>query len=231
MYSQIPFYERKLLSPDKVLKIKELVQMCQWEDGIKTTRGLTGMIKKNIQAVNSQYTDTITSIIMESLDENDGGFFDFCIPKNSNCFLISKTCEGGYYHPHRDSANNGDFSTTVFISDPSEYDGGELCLYLDGTEKKIKPESGYAITYKTGTLHRVNEVTSGERIVCVFWTSTVIKNPFHRSLYLKLRDAIQLLHENNIHEKTNKNFDEVMKDPIFILKSILQDILGNNVVD
>lgn len=227
IYSDIPYYERNILSNEEILQIKNILNECEWVDGLKTAVNLSHQTKKNSETIKSEYTAKINSIIMAALDR-DIGFHKFCIPKSSKSCIISKTGPGGYYHPHRDNGLNGDFSTTVFISDPSEYDGGELCLYYGGEEHKIKPKSGTAVTYKTGILHRVNEVTSGCRLVCVLWTTTPIKDPLLRSVYLKITDAITLFEEKNILEQYNNNFNDVINDPIFILKDIMQDIMRSS---
>lgn len=226
-YSHIPYYERSILSLDEISNIKNLLNECDWTDGLKTAVNLSQETKKNSETTKSEHTSKINSIIMAALDR-DIGFHKYCIPKSSKPCIVSKTGPGGYYHPHRDNGLNGDFSTTVFISDPSEYDGGELCLYFDGIEHKIKPKSGFAVTYKTGTLHRVNEVKSGYRIVCVLWTTTPIKDPLLRSVYLKITDVLGLFEEKNILEKYNKNFDDTLNDPIFHLKDVLQDIMRSS---
>ncbi len=108
-------------------------------------------------------------------------------------FIFSKYMTGGYYHTHVDSQKMGnrrtDYSVTVFINDPHEYEGGELCIDIGTQEVKFKLPAGKAILYPTGIPHRVDEVTSGERHVCVFWLESAIQDVRIREIYKGL-DAI-----------------------------------------
>ena len=99
---------------------------------------------------------------------------DFCHPKRNVNVMISRTASGGYYKPHFDNPGNGHYSTTIFLSDPSSYDGGELGLWIDGEEKKFKLPAGHGIVYETGIPHHVNTVTKGERIAAIFWTYSTL---------------------------------------------------------
>jgi PKHD-type hydroxylase len=222
----INYIQRKIFSEENLTLIKKLISKCEWRDGVDSTQGIGYVVKKNFEVVESELKSQINSIVMKSLD-SDQKFMEFCIPRNSDECLITKTVTGGYYNPHRDYGLNGDFSTTIFISNPEDYGGGELCLYLDGIEKKFKPESGTAITYKSGILHRVNEVSWGERIVCVLWSKTAIKDETIRNIYINLQHVIGILSKNGIKEMSHKNFDYINEDPVFILGQLVEDIMRN----
>jgi PKHD-type hydroxylase len=220
------YIERKILSEENLTIIKNLISDCEWRDGVSSAFKMKHQIKKNFEIVEGELKSQISSIIMKSLD-CDRKFIDFCIPKSSHECLISKTVKGGYYNPHRDYGLNGHFSTTIFISNPEDYGGGELCLYLDGVEKKFKPESGTAVTYKSGILHRVNEVSWGERIVCVLWTKTALRDDNIRNIYLNLQNVIKILDKNNTTQMFHKNFDYINEDPVFMLSELIEDIRRN----
>lgn len=130
---------------------------------------------------------------------------------------------GGYYHVHHDSYENGDYSTTVFLNEPDEYEGGELCLFIDNEEVSIKLNAGEAVTYPTGIFHKVNEVTSGERIVAVFWTHTTLKDRFMREVYSDVNKILDLLAKHD-SKKDVKTLKEASNDPYFIAKGLLYKI-------
>lgn len=103
-------------------------------------------------------------------------------------FIFSKYPEGAYYNKHVDSQKMGktlrtDYSVTLFINDPSEYEGGELCIDVGTHEVKYKLDAGKAIIYPTGVEHRVNTVSSGERHVCVFWIESAMQDVRMRKIY------------------------------------------------
>jgi predicted 2-oxoglutarate/Fe(II)-dependent dioxygenase YbiX len=107
---------------------------------------------------------------------------------NRSCdFIFSKYVEGGYYDQHVDNQKMGsmrtDYSCTLFINNPEDYEGGELCIDIGTHEIKYKLEAGQAIIYPTGVKHRVNTVTSGERNVCVFWIESALQDTRMREIY------------------------------------------------
>jgi PKHD-type hydroxylase len=160
--------------------------------------------------------------------ESDQEFFQKCVPLDSSLVIISKMTSGGYYKPHHDCGSMGHYSTTVFLSDPNEYSGGELCLCIDGKEKKFKPPLGTAITYNTGLLHMVNEVTSGERLVGVFWTRSMFDNPFIRQIYSEVSRVKNSLSKDRDVNKKYSNLSDAYNDNEFILQGVLESIVRMN---
>ena len=88
----------------------------------------------------------------------------------------------------------------------------------------FKPSAGTAITYNTGILHRVNEVTSGERIVAVFWTKSIFDDPFYRDVFRELGSAISKLERKHVHE----TFKDALEDPVFILQELQNKLIRRN---
>ena len=152
-------------------------------------------------------------------------FSRYCVPYKSYPTIISKTLSGGYYRPHEDSGLIGDYSTTVFISNPSEYEGGELSLYIDGEEKLFKLESGMAVTYNTGIPHQVKTVFSGQRIVCVFWTHSRFRDPMIRKIYSDTLEIGDIFLEQSGGLEDNTNFEVYVKDPRYILNNIQNNLI------
>jgi len=92
-----------------------------------------------------------------------------------------------------------DVSITVFISDPAEYDGGELVINTPFGEQQVKLPAGDAVMYPSSSLHRVAEVARGERLVAVTWLQSLVRDPARR----------ELLHElNSVRERMLANTPE-----------------------
>jgi predicted 2-oxoglutarate/Fe(II)-dependent dioxygenase YbiX len=189
------------------------------------------ILQKNLEINDSNIVNSVNNGISELL-HNNFEFESFAIPSGEYKSVISKMEETGYYGPHIDSWTNGDFSTTVFLNNSDEYEGGELCLYLGGdNEIKIKLDAGWAVTYCTGTLHRVNQVKSGTRYVSVIWSKSILKSNFMRQIYHDLSNI-----ENNLSNNYNLNSNSFYvsdcysstKDPIFCIKNLKEQILRNN---
>ena len=136
--------------------------------------------------------------------------------------LLTKTEVGGKYNVHHDMHDLGDYSTTVFLSDPSTYDGGELRID-DGNEiKEFKPPAGYAVTYKTGYHHQVAPVISGTRVVLVFWTVSQFRDHRLNSLY---GDLLNL--QGIVEHKKCSTIEEAKESPSFMLGATLESLKRN----
>jgi PKHD-type hydroxylase len=84
-----------------------------------------------------------------------------------------------------------DLSTTIFLSDPTTYAGGELCIETPYGEKRVKLPAGDAILYPTTMLHRVEEITEGERLAAVTWIQSMVQDQSKRSILYDLAVVTQ----------------------------------------
>jgi len=64
-------------------------------------------------------------------------------------------------------------------------------------EQLIKLDAGDAVVYPSSGLHKVNEITSGERIVAVTWAQSFVKDAAKREMLYELGQAREELLENN----------------------------------
>lgn len=142
----------------------------EWVNGLVSVPNGSEDRKKCLQLL-----DPLGPCLWPGIDGNLD-FYNFAYPVWSRDPLVTKTEVGGYYKPHYDLVSNGHFSTTIFLSDPEDYDGGELVIWIDGREEFFKLPAGYGITYETGLGHRVNTVTRGERVVAAFWTHSYMSD-------------------------------------------------------
>lgn len=82
-----------------------------------------------------------------------------------------------FYDWHQDAGEDYDnyvrkFSGSVMLSDPDEYEGGELDIIATGSPDRIttvKPEKGHIAFFSATMPHRVRPVTKGVRKSLVFW--------------------------------------------------------------
>lgn len=227
------FLIREILSKEEVSRARELIDLANeknlWVDGLKTNGRSNKNIKSNWEIYDSGCIGEINSLIMRSLDR-DLRFINFTIPKISTINIVSKTGSGGYYKPHLDNYDLGDYSTTVFLNEPEDYEGGELCLYVGNEEKRVKLKAGWGITYTTGTLHRVNTVTKGDRYVSVFWTKSLVKDPFYRSICTQLEQVREILAEDErYNNEVMETCEEMVYNPYFVLENLFNQIIRNQV--
>ena len=108
--------------------------------------------------------------------------------------------EGMSYGEHVDDPVMGegqpyrsDVSVTIFLNDPADYDGGELAINTAFGEQRVKLDAGDAVLYPSSSIHRVAEVTRGERLVAVSWIQSMVRNPEQRALLHELNQAREIL--------------------------------------
>ena len=165
------FYISQFFNQDALDKIKHWYKLQDWIDGSTTQTKPDKEIKNNLIT-----KETIpNNLIWKHVDKNDS-FIKFTQSHTSSKSRVTKTPIGGYYHPHVDILSLGNFSTTIFLNSPDQYDGGELVLFIDGKEVSFKLDMGWGITYETGIGHRVNTVSRGERNVAIFWSHSIWTN-------------------------------------------------------
>ena len=149
-------------------------------------------------------------------------FRSIVVPNETNNLIISKITEGGYYKCHSDSEYAGNYSTTIFLSEPDEYVGGDLQLLVDGDIKNFKLKAGWGITYLTGIPHQVLSVTEGVRYAGVFWSTSIISDPFMREIYHSLSNIQQKLESSDI---VYSNLEEFADDPSNQIEMLKKNII------
>ncbi len=118
-------------------------------------------------------------------------------PKSFVRTLVSRYRAGMNYGTHVDDAlmdgMRTDLSFTLFLADPARYDGGELVIEAPDGETEVKLEAGGLVLYPTTHLHRVNEVTRGERLAVVGWVRSFIRNAEQRETLFDLDQIVSTL--------------------------------------
>ena len=158
-------------------------------DGKSTAGYRAKQVKHNQQLSRSDaQKKVLQGMLISALEKNDD-FRCVAFPKRIQRPLFSRYREGMSYGRHIDDALMGksnairtDLAVTVFISEPTDYEGGELIVHTSLGEQLIKLPAGDAIVYPASTLHQVAPVTEGERLAAVSWVQSYIRDPFQREL-------------------------------------------------
>ena len=216
------YFCRKILSDDNLDHVKNIItsENIEWQDGNNSVINKIENLKKVLETFDQDVFD----IIMSDLDK-DMKFSSIVVPKETNNLMISKIEEGGYYKCHLDSELNGTYSTTIFLNDPEEYDGGELQLLIDGNLKNIKLKSGMGITYETGIPHQVLPVTRGTRYVAIFWTTSIILDPFIRKMHSDLTNIQLNLDKLGYVGRTYTSIKDFIKDPSIEIEMVKKNLI------
>ena len=126
-----------------------------------------------------------------------------------------------FYGSHTDKPNTKsgrrDISFSLFLNEPTQYDGGELILYINPEIKSVKLNPGQAIFYPTKYLHEVKPVSTGERVVCVGWIDSDIEDHDEREILTNLQQSITSLTRfdretaNKLSQSYNRIYKKFMK--------------------
>ena len=114
-------------------------------------------------------------------------------PKSIHSLLFSRYDIGMSYDTHVDNAlmngKRSDISFTLFLNSADDYEGGELVIEGAQDEQTYKLDAGAAIVYPSTTLHRVNPVTKGTRLVAVGRVQSWIRGNSEREILFDLDTA------------------------------------------
>jgi len=151
-----------------------------WEDGKKTAGSHASMVKNNLQLKRkSDISKKLSLLIKEKILKNTL-VKSFTLAKHIHSIMFTKYSKGMSYGRHIDNAymssGRADLSFTIFLSEKSQYEGGELLIENLTSESKFKLNRGEILIYPSTYLHSVKEVLNGERIVCVGWIESYIKS-------------------------------------------------------
>jgi PKHD-type hydroxylase len=194
-FIQIP----SLLSKEELSQIEDLIRKANFVDGKLTASFAAREVKNNQQIdANDNLINEINNLLA-SIIQNNQLFNTIAMPKTIHPFLVSKYGPGQYYGWHVDSPAMGnpvvrtDLAMTIFLSDPDNYEGGELVLQTGAGVVSLKPPKGDAIVYPCQYLHGVNAVQRGERLAAVTWIQSIVRSPDQRQLLLQLSQVHSMI--------------------------------------
>lgn len=186
-----------LIDKETLTKLQSWMAEATFEDGRATAGGNAAKVKVNEQVSSDPNNkdpklEAMQDLVVDLLWDN-GLFYAAAQPKEIHSPLFSRYTAGKQYGLHMDNALMGDMridmSLTLFLSDPTDYDGGELIMYFPTGERSVKLAAGSAVLYPTTALHRVAEVTRGERLVAVTWIRSLVRDPAKREILFDLKTA------------------------------------------
>ena len=191
------YLTHNLLEPSNasLLLEKLLDDKCNWEDGKKTAGIQASKVKNNLQLNKDSSIAVEMRNYVISMMNSDPLIKSYCLPKCIHGVMFCKAKTGQSYGMHVDNtymrSGRSDLSFTLFLSNPGNYEGGELCIQTMQDNKEIKLESGQVVIYPSTSLHSVKEVTKGDRLVCAGWIQSYIASNEDRNLLFGLNAGAQ----------------------------------------
>ena len=195
---------KNLLTGAEVARLASLSQGMKFVDGRASNTGFDQ--KRNLQADAQDAGHAESVRIVSDAFTRSREFRDFAFPRRFAPPLLARYEPGMKYGPHADAAFlpmpdgplRSDVSCTVFLSDPSAYEGGELVIHLGVRALPLKAAPGSAILYPSTTLHEVAPVRSGQRLVSLTFIESEIPDEQDRAVLFELGE-ISALEGNNMN--------------------------------
>lgn len=193
----------EVLTDAQLERVTGLLAEAEFVDGRLSAGSRAGAVKQNEElAPGDAGSDLLNEVVAGSLFRHPT-FQSAVLPSRLSGAYFARYTPGMAYGDHIDDPVMGqatgggryrsDVAITVFLSDPDAYDGGELQVRTSFGEQAVKLAAGSAITYPASSLHRVREVTRGERLVAVLWAQSLVRDPARRELLYELDVARQAL--------------------------------------
>lgn len=189
-----------VLTAEQVREVRAELDTASWVDG-RVTAGHQGARVKDNEQLPAEHPTArrVGELILRELGRNPL-FISAALPLQILPPLFNRYAGGQQFGTHVDGSirqlPNGarirtDLSCTLFLSEPDEYDGGELQIEDVFGARSVKLTAGHMILYPSTSLHRVTPVTRGTRVSSFFWLQSLIRDNHHRSLLFDLDIAIQ----------------------------------------
>ncbi len=187
---------KHLIPSDKLTIVREILDSADFIDG-RLSAGKEAVRVKNNEELPQDHPKmtTLNNIVMGQL-VNHPIYKYGVLPHRVAAPFYARYTAGKQYGLHVDDPIMGvgdsyrtDVSITVFLNDPDEYEGGELTIASQYGEVMNKLPAGDAILYPSGSLHQIQPITKGTRLVAVTWAQSMIRDTEQRELLYTLSQA------------------------------------------
>ncbi len=190
-----------LLTPEQTRQARLALAQADWVDGALTAGHVAARAKQNLQLSDQHpLSRQLGDLILDALSA-DSRFIAAALPLKVLPPRFNRYEGGGTYGDHVDGAIQSipgtlhrvrtDISATLFLSEPQDYEGGELVIEDTYGSHSVKLPAGALVLYPGSSLHRVMPVTRGTRLASFFWIQSLVREDARRSILWQLDQAIQ----------------------------------------
>jgi PKHD-type hydroxylase len=195
----------EVLNRAEIAHCRSVLDNAAWVDGAITAGHQSAKVKRNAQLPeNDPAAQEVRAVVLAALGRSPT-FLAGALPRRIFPPLFNRYGVGAAFGAHVDnairyprSADNGepvrtDLSITLFLSEPDEYDGGELVIEDSFGSHSAKLPAGDLLLYPSSSLHYVTRVGRGERVAAFFWVQSLVRSEAQRRMLFELDTAIQQL--------------------------------------
>ena len=202
MLLQVP----NVLTTEQVAQFRQALDQADWADGRITAGYQSSQAKHNLQLPEeSAVAQQLGEMVLTALQRSPL-FLSAALPLKVFPPLFNRYEGGQSFGSHVDNAVRQvrgtphrvrtDLSATLFLSPPTEYDGGELVVEDTYGMHNVKLPAGDLVLYPASSLHLVRPVTRGARVASFFWVQSMVRDDGQRTLLYDLDRAVQQVHRD-----------------------------------
>jgi PKHD-type hydroxylase len=191
----------EVFTKDEVAALRQTLDAGPWTDGNVTSGHQSALAKRNMQLPESSPEALEIGLIVRQALEANPMFVSAALPHTIYPPLFNRYEGGQAFGVHVDNAIRqqgragvrirSDLSATLFLTEPEDYDGGELVIEENYGSQSVKLPAGDLVLYPSKSLHRVTEVTRGARVSSFFWLQSLVRDDGARETLFQLDVATQ----------------------------------------
>ncbi len=190
-----------VLSAAQLSEVRDLLAKAEFIDGKLSAGKLAKKVKHNQEvAAHDPGLQRLNETVIKALNAHPL-YQAAALPQKVATPFYARYTQGMEYGSHVDDPVMGrapqqyrsDIAVTVFLTEPETYSGGELVIRTSFGEQYVKFPAGDAVIYPASSLHRVDRVSQGERLVAVTWVQSLVRDPVQRELLFDLFQAREQL--------------------------------------
>lgn len=192
---------QNVLQKEQVAAARAQLGKAKWVDGRATAGYQAQEVKRNAQiSEGSPAHQAVGEMVLKGLARSPR-FMSAALPLRVFPPMFNSYAGGQTFGTHvdtaiRQDAGTGqrirtDVSATLFLTEPEEYDGGELVVEDSYGAHSVKLPAGDMVLYPATSLHRVEPVTRGARVSSFFWVQSMVRDDLRRSMLFDMDTAIQ----------------------------------------
>lgn len=192
-----------VLSADEVIQFRKFLNQAEWQNGVNTAGSIARKVKQNQQLDDSsELVITLGNHILRVL-ANTPTFISAALPDRIYPPKFNRYADQGNYGAHIDGSImqvpgtnislRTDLSATLFLTEPDEYEGGELSIETQYGTQRVKLAAGDMVLYPSSSLHQVTPVTAGARVASFFWIQSMVRDIQQRETLYNLDQSVQQL--------------------------------------
>jgi len=189
-----------VLKPEEVAHVRRVLEGTDWVDGRVTAGDQAVKVKNNLQVpIDSPAAQELGQIVLRALSASPK-FMSAALPLRVLPPMFNRYDVGMTFGAHVDGSIRSvpgtgmrlrtDVSSTLFLTPPEDYDGGELVVHDTYGSHTVKLPAGHMVVYPATSMHSVTPVTRGSRWASFFWTQSMVKDDWQRHMLYDLDQSI-----------------------------------------